>query len=155
MARREETVFKAVVNDTDPDARGRSYAVTIGGSNFNNFLGKRIGDIVDGLFVGEGERSLAGYKLRITGGSDLTGTPMRPDVEGGQRSKVLVSQGKGFSGKNVRRRNGKVIRYKMDGIRRRRPLRGNVITQNIVQLNLAVAERGNKPLEDLLGKKSD
>ena len=43
-------------------------------------LGKRIGDVVDGLFVGEGEKTLSGYKLEITGGSDKTGTPMRRDL---------------------------------------------------------------------------
>ena len=151
MAQREELVFKAVVNDTDPSAKGRSHAVTISGSNYNHFLGKRIGDVVDGIFVGDGDTMLAGYKLRIAGGSDLTGTPMRADIEGGARNRVLVAASTGFAGKNARRRHGHVIRYRMDGIRRRRAFRGNTITQDIVQLNLAVVERGNKPLGDLLG----
>lgn len=150
MALREEYVFKAVVNDTDPAAKGQSYAVTISGTNYNHFLGKRVGDVVDGIFVGDGETMLSGYKLRIAGGSDVTGTPMRKDVDGGARNRVLVTAGKGFSGKNSRRRNGKTIRYQMPGIRRRVAFRGNVVTQDIIQLNLAVVERGNKPLADLL-----
>ena len=39
------------------------------GANYNHFLGKRVGDTVDGMFVGEGDKSLSGYKLQITGGS--------------------------------------------------------------------------------------
>ena len=54
-------------------------------------LGKRIGDVVDGLFVGEGDKTLSGYKLEITGGSDKTGTPMRRDLEGGNRQSILVT----------------------------------------------------------------
>ena len=80
-----EQVFKAVVNDTDPSSGGKSYAVDISGSNYNHFLGKKIGDSVDGIFVGDGEVTLGGFKLEITGGSDLTGTPMRADLDGGGR----------------------------------------------------------------------
>ena len=69
--------FVAVVNDTNPNNGGRSYNLTVSGNNQSQFLGKRIGDVVDGIFVGEGDKTLAGYKLEITGGSDKTGTPMR------------------------------------------------------------------------------
>ena len=83
--------FIAVVNDTDPKNGGKSYALKINGNNHAQMLGKRIGDIVDGLFVGEGDKTLSGYKLEITGGSDKTGTPMRRDLEGGNRQSILVS----------------------------------------------------------------
>ncbi len=78
-----EQSFKAVVNDTAPASGGRSFAMEITGANYNHFLGKRIGDTVEGMFVGEGDKSLSGYKLQITGGSDVTGRPMRPDLDGG------------------------------------------------------------------------
>ena len=77
--------FIAVVNDTNPASNGRSYNVTISGNNHAQFLGKRIGDVVDGIFVGEGETALNGYKLEITGGSDKTGTPMRRRGRGASR----------------------------------------------------------------------
>ena len=77
-----EQVFKAVVNDTIPSSGGRAFSMDITGSNYNHFLGKKIGDSVDGMFVGEGDKTLSGYKLEITGGSDLTGRPMRPELEG-------------------------------------------------------------------------
>ena len=60
----------------------------------NRFLGKRIGDTVDGMFVGEGDQTLTGYTLEITGGSDTTGRAMRPDLDGGGVKPVLVSPGR-------------------------------------------------------------
>ena len=45
-----EQSFKAVVNDTKPSSEGRSYSMEISGSNYNHFLGKKIGDSVDGMF---------------------------------------------------------------------------------------------------------
>ena len=50
--------FIAVVNDTNPKNGGKSYALKITGNNHAQLLGKRIGDVVDGIFVGEGEQTL-------------------------------------------------------------------------------------------------
>ena len=96
-----DTTFVAVVNDTNPDNNGQSYNMTVSGNNLSQFLGKKIGDVVDGIFVGEGDKTLAGYKLQITGGSDKTGTPMRSDLDGGTRQSVLVTASTGFKGHNL------------------------------------------------------
>ena len=64
----------------------------ITGANYNHFLGKKIGDSVDGMFVGDGDIVLNGYKLEITGGSDITGRPMRPDLDGSGVKSVLISR---------------------------------------------------------------
>ncbi len=147
--------FVAVINDTDPANAGRSYNLAIGGNNANQFLGKRIGDVVDGIFVGDGETTLAGYKLEITGGSDKIGTPMRADLDGGNRKAVLVSESVGYKGhKLVHKTKGgekKRFRYKPDGLRKRRKFRGNAITQDTRQINLKVIEQGNKSLAEILG----
>ena len=119
-----EQSFKAVINDTKPSAKGRSFSVEITGSNFNHFLGKKIGDSVEGMFVGEGESSLNGYKLQITGGSDKTGRAMRSELEGGNIKSILITAGTGYKGKRYVKKNGKIYRYKYDGLRRRRNLRG-------------------------------
>lgn len=150
MARSEQG-FKAVINDTRPSAGGRAYAVDITGSNYNHFLGKKIGDAVDGMFVGEGDQSLSGYRLEITGGSDVTGRPMRPDLDGAGVKSVLVSPGVGYKGKRYVKKNAQVYRYKYDGIRRRRNLRGNVISQDTRQINLKVVEAGNRTLPVIFG----
>lgn len=148
---RSEQAFKAVINDTRPSAGGRAYAVDITGSNYNHFLGKKIGDAVDGMFVGEGDQSLSGYKLEITGGSDVTGRPMRPDLDGAGVKSVLVSPGVGYKDKRYVKKNAQVYRYKYDGIRRRRNLRGNVISQDTRQINLKVVEAGNRTLPVIFG----
>ena len=102
-----EQSFKAVINDTKPSAKGRSFSVEITGSNFNHFLGKKIGDSVEGMFVGEGESSLNGYKLQITGGSDKTGRPMRSELEGGNVKSILITAGTGYKGKRYVKKNSK------------------------------------------------
>ena len=94
-----DQTFKAVLNDTNPKAKGRSFSIEISGTGYNHFLGKSIGDTVDGMFVGEGDKTLTGYKLEITGGSDTTGRAMRPDLDGGGVKPVLVSPGVGYKGK--------------------------------------------------------
>ena len=146
-----DQTFKAVLNDTNPKAKGRSFSIEISGTGYNHFLGKSIGDTVDGMFVGEGDKTLTGYKLEITGGSDTTGRAMRPDLDGGGAKPVLVSPGVGYKGKRYVDKNGRIYRYKYDGIRRRRNLRGNVISQNTRQINLKVVDYGKRPLGVIFG----
>ena len=69
--------FKAVINDVKT---GKSYQMDVSGHHANSLIGKKIGDVVDGIFV-----SLPGYKLTISGGSDKDGVPMRSDLPGGKR----------------------------------------------------------------------
>jgi len=145
-----EQSFKAVVNDTVSSSGGRSFSVEITGSNFNHFLGKKIGDLVEGTFVGEGDKALSGYKLQITGGSDQTGRPMRPELDGSGVKSVLITAGIGYKGKKYVNKNGKTYRYKYDGLRRRRNLRGNVISQETRQINMKVVEYGNRSLAAII-----
>ena len=153
MAVKGDASFKAAVNDTDSACKGKSYSVEIKGANYNHFLGKKIGDVVDGQFVGEGDQSLLGYTLQITGGSDKTGTPMRSDIAGGNRQAVLVTQGVGYKAHKLVKKKGKLYRYRYNGIRKRRYFRGNTITQDTRQLNLKVVESGKKKLADLFPDK--
>ena len=159
MAVGQQGEFVAVVNDTDPKNGGKSYSLKISGNNHAQLLGKKIGDTVDGIFVGEGEQTLSGYKLQITGGSDKTGTPLRRDLEGGRRQAVLVTQSTCFKGHNLVFKNKggekKRFRYKPDGLRKRRFFRGNTISQDTRQINLKVIEAGKKSLGDILSAPSE
>ena len=121
--------FKAVIADTK---HGKTYNATVGGQHANRLLGMKIGDEFDGLFV-----SLPGYKLRITGGSDKDGFPMRRDLPGQSRKKIVLSGGTGYH-------------PDMDGKRRRKFVRGNTISADIVQINMAVTSFGPRPIEDQL-----
>ena len=159
MAIGKQGEFVAVVNDTDPANNGRSYSLKISGNNHAQLLGRKIGDTVDGIFVGEGEKTLSGFKLQITGGSDKTGTPLRRDLEGGSRQSILVTASTGFKGHSLvfKSKGGekKRFRYKLDGLRKRRNFRGNTITQDTRQINLKVTEAGNKSLADITSSGSE
>ena len=96
------------------------------------FQGEKLGKEVDLSEIG-----LEGYKGIITGGSDKTGTPMRVNFPGTARKKLLIYPGVGF-------RTGE------RGERRKRPLRGNVIANDIHQLNIKVTHHGSKTLDELL-----
>ncbi|MFC6726212.1 S6e family ribosomal protein, partial [Halobium palmae] len=64
--------FQVVV--ADPDS-GRTYQRDVEGQDANRFLGRELGDEVEGGAVG-----LDGFTLLVTGGSDDAGRPMREDV---------------------------------------------------------------------------
>ena len=119
--------FKAVI--ADPKS-GTTYKRDIGGHHANSLVGRRIGEEIDGLFVG-----LPGYKLQITGGSDKDGFPMRPDLSGPRRKRLLLAGGVGF---HPQRR----------GLRKKKTVRGNTISPDILQLNLKITLRGPKSIED-------
>ena len=159
MATGQQGELVAVVNDTNPKSNGKAYSVKISGNNHSQLLGKKIGDVVDGIFVGEGDQTLSGYKLQITGGSDKTGTPLRRDLEGGSRQSILVTASTGFKGHSLVFKNKggekKRFRYKPDGLRKRRNFRGNTINQDTRQVNLKVIEAGKKALSDILGSESE
>ncbi len=96
------------------------------------FLGLRIGEEFDASNVG-----LNGYTLKITGGSDKNGFPMKKDVEGPRRIRSLLSGGSGFKPRRA-------------GQRKRKTVRGNTISDDIVQISAVVAQKGNKDIEELL-----
>lgn len=121
--------FKASI--ADPKT-GKSYSVHLTKNKASTYVGKQIGDTVDGVFAG-----LPGYKLTITGGTDEAGFPMRKDVDGGGRKKVLLTDGVGFHAKRP-------------GERRRRIVAGRKVTPEIAQLNFKITKRGMKPVEELL-----
>jgi small subunit ribosomal protein S6e len=118
-------VFKVVVSDKD-----QTYQIETEETIFN---GKKIGDDVDGSAIG-----LDGYNLKITGGSDKNGFAMRKDISGPRRIKTLVSGGVGYKPERA-------------GEKRRKTMRGNTISDDIVQINTIVLSRGSKSLSDILG----
>jgi len=125
--------FKAVINDI---TTGKSYQVNVEGHHANSLIGKQIGEVVDGIFVG-----LPGYKLKITGGSDKDGFPMRKDLPGARRRKVLLAGGVGFH-------------PQMGGQRRRKTMRGNAISPDTSQLNMKITQPGSKTIEELFSNEA-
>ena len=103
-----------------------------------SLIGKKIGEKFDGSAIG-----LSGFTLQITGGSDKDGFPMRQDLEGVLRKKALLTKGVGFSGtKKIRK-----VKYKVKGMRKRKYIRGNTISDSIIQINCKILEgEGDIPL---------
>ena len=115
--------FKLVVSD--PKA-GTSKSITVEGAQAQSLIGQKIGDIIDGSIIG-----IKGVSLVVTGGSDKDGFSMRPDVHGGAKIPVLLSGGTGFNSKRK-------------GERRRKLVRGNTITEFIIQLNMRISDKSEK-----------
>lgn len=107
--------FKLIVSDRN----GKTIAQELKDRSAQPLLGTKVGSIVDSSIVG-----VAGGKLKITGGSDRSGTPMRADVHGGVKKYVLLSTGVGNRSE----------------ARIRKLVRGNMVTEEIYQLNSALIE---------------
>ena len=120
--------FKVVLSDPKT---GLSYKIDATGAAAGALLGKKIGTEVDGAPFG-----LNGYKITITGGSDKTGTPARPDLPGNGRRNLLLSDGFGFHAKH-------------NGERKRKSQRGNEIAADFVQVNAKISTYGEKPISEI------
>ena len=107
---------------SDPED-GTSQKVELEDAMINSLVGKRIGEIIDGTIA-----NLAGYKLKLTGGTDKDGIPMRPDVHGGVKGRYILSGGVGYKPKNK-------------GERRRVVVRGNTVSNETTFLNFSIVER--------------
>lgn len=123
--------FSVVVGDPDS---GSTYQLEADGQDANRFLGKSIGDEVDGSAVG-----LDGYTLEITGGSDDAGRPLNESVAGPNLTEVLMRE----------RSTG--YRPERDGERRRITVRGREVSDAVSQINASIVESGSTSIEELLG----
>ena len=111
--------FKLIVSDS---ASGKSTASEIEGARAQALIGRSLGETIDGSPLG-----IAQSRLRITGGCDKNGIPMRADVHGGVKKYIVLSAGPGF----------KATRH---GERRRKLVRGRTITDETYQINFTVSK---------------
>ena len=111
--------FKVVI--ADPET-GETFQRDVDGQDANRFLGRELGDEIDGDAVG-----LSGYTIELTGGSDETGRPMRADVSGTRLKELLLEGGVGF-------------KPSRDGERKRITVRGREIDNDIAQINASVVD---------------
>lgn len=111
------------INISDPKT-GKTYKRVLKDDDCKPLLGKKIGQTIKGELL-----SLEGYELRLAGGSDDCGFPMRHDVSGTARRKVLIAGGVG-------------IRSKRRGLRRRKTVAGNTVSTKTAQINLLVVKKG-------------
>jgi len=124
--------WKFVVSDPESRRSGQKEAEQ---NKAAGLLGKKIGDEFSGDMI-----ELNGYTLKITGGSDRDGFPMYPSLEGIGRRKLLISDTPGFH-------------PKIKGQRKRKHVRGNTISADIMQINCKVVKKGSKPFDEIFPKK--
>jgi small subunit ribosomal protein S6e len=125
--------FKVIISDPET---GKSRSIEVEGTQAVPLIGRKLGEVIDGSVA-----KMRGHKLKITGGSDKDGFPMRPNIHGGVRIGVILSEGVGFHSSQK-------------GERQRKTLRGNVITEEIVQINMKIVEKPKKR-EKAKGKKKE
>ena len=115
--------FKIIVSNPED---GTSKVIELEETKAAPLIGRKIGETIDGAIV-----DMPAYKLLIRGGSDTDGVPMRPNVHGGGRRKVILSGGAGFNPKRK-------------GERKRKTVRGDIITDEITQINTKIVEKPKK-----------
>jgi len=118
--------FKVIVSDPET---GTSKVVELDETRASPFIGRRLGETLDGSAV-----DLPAHTVQILGGSDKDGVPMIGNVHGGVRRRVVLSNGVGFAAKK-------------QGERRRKTVRGNIITDEIVQINMKITQKPAKAPE--------
>jgi len=124
--------FRVVVSDSKSKL---AHQVAVTGPAANKLIGKNIGDVVAGDITG-----MAGYTLKLTGGTDKDGFAMRPDLPGPGRRKILVAGGVGYI-------------PPADGVKTRKNMRGREISSEVSQINAVIVEYGQKPMSELFVKK--
>jgi len=124
--------FRVTVSDSKSKL---AYQVAVTGPAANKMIGKKIGEVVSGDIAG-----MAGYTLKVTGGTDKDGFAMRGDLPGPARRKILVAGGVGYI-------------PKADGVKKRKSMRGHEISSDISQINTVIVDYGQKPLSEIFVKK--
>jgi len=116
--------FKVVISLKD----GKSVQKEVKDPHAKSLMGKKLGDKIKGDDI-----DLAGYEFQITGGSDYCGFPMRRDVSGTMRKKILAVGGVGIKGGQR-------------GQLQRKTVCGNTVYAKTAQINVKVLKEGKAKL---------
>ncbi|MEM0505398.1 MAG: 30S ribosomal protein S6e [Sulfolobales archaeon] len=100
--------------------RAKTFQVVVDGDRARRLVGLKVGDVVDSSLAG-----IPGKLLRITGGSDSSGFPVIPTLPGQAKRSLLLSSPPGYIPRE-------------DGERRRKYVRGNTISEELVQINTVI-----------------
>jgi len=106
---------------------GKTIQKVLSEENSKSLMGKKVGETFKGEII-----DVTGYEFEITGGSDNAGFPMRKDVDGQSRKRILITEGVGLNNKRG------------NGMRVRKSVSGNTISKNTVQLNVKILKEGKE-----------
>lgn len=121
---------------SDPK-KGTSHRIELDDQQLRPLIGTRIGQVIDGTLA-----DLQGFKIKLTGGTDKDGIPMRPDVHGSAKARIVLSDGVGYNPK----RNGE---------RKRKVVRGNIVSVETTFLNFSIVEEPKAKKRKTTTSKSD
>lgn len=125
----EKRIYKLNISGgSEGPGKGLSKLIEIDEKRFR-FENLKIGDTIKGGLIG-----FPNYEFQITGGSDASGFPMRRDVHGPVKKKILVSK-RGIGYKPIRK-----------GQKKRKTVRGNEITYDMTLINLKIIKYGEAEL---------
>jgi len=99
-----------------------------------NLYDRRIAQEIDGSTLGD---EFNGYVLRISGGNDKQGFPMRQGILTNNRVRILCGP------------DQKGYRARRTGERKRKSLRGCIVAQDIAVLNLVITKEGDNTIPGL------
>lgn len=114
--------FKLVLSDP---ISGKAMQFEIKDPLAQRFVGLKIGDEIDGVILKDFISLPKGAKIKITGGSGIEGAPMVPGVPGPVKRYILAQGPPGY-------------RPKKRGMRRKKLVRGDTISDSIVQINAVI-----------------
>jgi len=122
---------------------GKTYKLE---SEAQALIGKKLYDKFQGSEISP---DLSGYEFEITGASDKAGFPSLERVEGVQLKRVLLSYEKGMHRRPKKEGKKKRSDNTPKGLRLRKTVRGNTISDSVVQVNLKIVKEGNKKLSEV------
>merc|ERR1712233_46534 len=100
-------------------------------------LDKRLARGVNGAILGD---QFQDYTFKITGGADKQGFPMKQGILVPDRVRLLLNENSGG------------YRMARTGERKRRSVRGCIVSRDISVCNMIIAKRGKEPIPDLTNK---
>lgn len=118
--------FKLVISDPK---QGKSKQIQLSEANSKSLAGKQLKEKIKGEII-----DMPGYEFQITGGSDNAGFPMRSDIPGSMRKKIL--SGKSIGVRKLTNKNDRI----------RKTVCGNTIHLKIAQINLKILKMGPKSI---------
>jgi small subunit ribosomal protein S6e len=114
--------------------KGKTYKLE---SDNEVLIGKKIGEQLDGSDISE---NLKGYKVEITGTSDISGIPGFKGFEGTTYHRKLLTFGPG-------------MKDRRKGMRLRKTMRGEEISSKTSQINAKVLKEGEKKFSVIIPAK--
>lgn len=108
--------------------------------------GKKLHDSIEGKDISP---DLEGYEFEITGASDKSGFTHMKGVPGFTMKKELLSYGKGMHKRPKREGKKQQSNPTPGGLRLRKKVRGEILSDKTSQINLKILKSGKKSLSEI------